>query len=262
MSRGAWVEQIMGMPVSVHLRGAASGEAMPRAVEDVFAELREADRLFSTYRPDSQISMLGRGELELGDCDPLVSEVLSLCDKAREATDGWFDVLLPEPDGTFRLDPSGLVKGWAVERAAARLGKRWAADYYVNAGGDIALCARGDQPWRIGVEGASADTLVGVLPLFEGGVATSGNAHRGGHLVRPDNGRPAAELGSVTVIGPSLMWADVLATAAFVRGPDALDWLQVQEGYDAVVVALDGSVGTTTGIRGVVEAAANRTNHH
>ena len=255
--RTAWVEQIMGMPVSVHLRGAEVGERMPEAVADVFTELREVDRLFSTYRPDSQISLLGKGELELGDCDPLVAEVLALAEKARDATDGWFDVLLPEPDGTYRLDPSGLVKGWAVQRAAARLGRRWAGDYYVNAGGDIALCSRGDRPWRIGIEGGSADTLVGVLPLFDGGIATSGNAHRGGHLVRPDNGEPAAGLGSVTVVGPSLMWADVLATAAFVRGVGALEWLQTQDGYDAVVVGLDGSVECTTGIRSVVELSGS-----
>ncbi|GAA4037108.1 FAD:protein FMN transferase [Allokutzneria multivorans] len=257
MSRTAWVEQIMGMPVSVHLRGAPVGDGMPAAVADVFAELREVDRLFSTYRPDSQISLLGKGELELGDCDPAIAEVLELSDKARAATDGWFDVLLPEADGTYRLDPSGLVKGWAVERAAARLGKRWAGDYYVNAGGDISLCARGERAWRIGVEGGSADTLVGVLPLYGGGIATSGNAHRGGHLVRPDTGAPAAELGSVTVVGPSLMWADVLATAAFVRGVGALEWLQTQDGYDAVVVGLDGTVECTTGIRSVVELTAS-----
>jgi FAD:protein FMN transferase len=54
--RGAWVEQVMGMPVSVHLRGATLPRWRPAFLGEVFGELHRIDALLSTYRPDSQIS--------------------------------------------------------------------------------------------------------------------------------------------------------------------------------------------------------------
>jgi thiamine biosynthesis lipoprotein len=242
LQRRIWVEQIMGMPVSVHLRGACPA-GRPSFVDDLFAELRELDLLFSTYRPESQISRIADGVLDREDCDPVVTEVLELCASATVLTGGWFDVMLPTPDGR-RLDPSGLVKGWAVERVATRLGERWKGDYYVNAGGDIALSSRSGEPWRIGVENPVTGGLLAVVPLTSGGIATSGTAHRGEHIFDPTTGRPATALRSVTVIGPSLMWADVLATAAFARGHGASNWVSRHEGYRAVVLSDDGTVST------------------
>jgi thiamine biosynthesis lipoprotein len=243
-TRVARVQQVMGMPVSIHLRGSAGPTARDAAVDAVYAELREVDRLFSTYVPDSEISRLGRGEVTVDDCDPLVSEVLALADEARERTGGYFDVHLPDHSGTRRLDPSGLVKGWAAERAARHLAALVDEDYYLNAGGDIALRSGGDEPgWRIGIENPdSRGTVLGVLRAASGGVATSGTAHRGPHLVDPRTGRAATVLRSVTVVGPSLLWADVYATAAFARGPGAVDWLASLDGYAGLVVTRTGAV--------------------
>ena len=72
-------------------------------------------------------------------------------------------------------------------------------------------------------------------------MATSGTSARGAHLVDPRTGGPAGALAQVSVTGPSLLWADVLATAAFVRGATR-DWLRTQLGYEGLVVRLDGSV--------------------
>lgn len=242
LPRHAWVEQIMGMPISVHLRGGGLTARQPDCVTALFAELRAVDALFSTYRPDSQISRLAAGELDLADCHPWVTEVLGLCERATQLTDGWFDALLPAGDGTLTLDPSGLVKGWAVARATAELARAWPADAYVNAGGDIALVSRSGQPWRVGVADP-AGGLLGALPLTDGGIATSGTEHRGAHIVDPKTRRPATALRSVTVVGPDLLWADVLATALFARGRLDLDvpWLT---GYRALLV---GSAGERAG---------------
>ncbi|HEY6592948.1 MAG TPA: FAD:protein FMN transferase [Asanoa sp.] len=249
-TRRAWVEQIMGTPISIHLRGTAPMRRRVVAVEAVYAELRDVDRIFSTYRLDSEISRLSSGLTTVERCDPAVRTVLDLCEQARVRTDGYFDVHLPGPDGVARLDPSGLVKGWAAERAARHLAALRDDDHYVNAGGDIALrCGEGRPPWRIGVEHPDRPGgLVGVVALTGGGIATSGTAHRGAHIVDPTTGHPATAVRAVTVVGPSLLWADVYATAAVARGLAGLDWLAAQDGFEALTVLPDGRVAATTGM--------------
>jgi thiamine biosynthesis lipoprotein len=237
--RRAWVAQVMGMPISVHVR---SGQSVEDRVENVFAELRQADALLSTYRLDSEISRLNRREITVGDCGPLVREVIDLCEQAREATDGYFDARLPGG----ALDPSGIVKGWAVQRASRFLADLPEHAYYINAGGDIAVGSSSAEPgWRIGIEDPSDRTrLLGVLVARGGGIATSGTAARGQHVRDPHTGLAATDLLSVTVIGPSLTWADVYATAAFARGVTALEWLNTLEGWQAVVVDRSGGVSS------------------
>jgi FAD:protein FMN transferase len=252
--RDAWVEQVMGLPVSIHLRGGTLPPWRPAFLDEVFAQLHRIDALFSTYRPDSQISRLAAGELAVTGCDPLIGEVLALCEQAHAVTGGAFDPLLPASGGGYVLDPSGLVKGWAVERAARRIGECFDGDYYINAGGDIALESRSGVAWRIGVEDPRpGGGLLGVLPLTGGGVATSGTARRGAHIIDPRTGRPAGGLLSITVSGPSLTWADVLATAAFVRGSESLDWLGGLDSHAALLVRPDGTTAMTPAMAALIQ---------
>ncbi len=248
LPRRAWVEQIMGMPISVHLRGPALQDpAVTAAVGAVFDELRAVEARFSVYRPDSEISRLQRGDLELTGCHPQVREVALLCAQARERTEGWFDADLPQPGGGRLFDPTGLVKGWAVERASRHLAGLDGYDFLLNAGGDLVLgCTRTDTPdWRVGVENpADRSRLLATVPLRVGGVATSGTAARGEHIIDPTTGSPASRLLAVTVIGPLLTWADVYATAAFARGPGCVGWLGGLAGHGAFVVDRAGAVST------------------
>jgi thiamine biosynthesis lipoprotein len=263
--RRAWVEQVMGLPVSVHVRGPdVRSTRTELCVADLFAQLRRADEVFSTYRPDSEIARWERGELALGEADPAVAEVLRLCEVARERTGGCFDARsLPDPlDDGPRFDPSGLVKGWAVQRAADHLTVLDGHDWCVNAGGDIlARSGPGSRPWRVGVEDPDEPArLLAAVDVTAGAVATSGSAHRGAHIVdprrdRPATALPASDLCAVTVVGPSLLWADVYATAAFVRGPDAWGWLMTVDGYEALVVDRLGRVETTPGWPGTPRLA-------
>ncbi|MCW2506432.1 MAG: hypothetical protein JWO79_4716 [Actinomycetia bacterium] len=246
--RQAWTRQIMGLPVSVHLRGPGDPAARERAVAAAFAELERADALFSTYKSESQISRINSGDLAVADSDPLVREVLGLCERARELTGGSFDAWRIGPRAGA-VDPSGLVKGWAAERAAALLAGL-GDDHYLNAGGDIALnCVAPLAPfWRIGVEDPrDPGRLLGVLALRSGAVATSGIARRGAHITDPVTGAPATALLSATVTGPSLLWADVLATAVIARGGAPLDWIAGLDGYEALAVAADGQLTHTDG---------------
>jgi len=251
--RAAYVEQIMGLPVSIHVRGPAPrDEPVTAAVRRAFALLHRVDALFSTYRSDSEVSRVGRGDLSLADADPWLREVCALADRVREDTDGLFDVRLPGPDGRRRFDPSGIVKGWAAARAAQLLAAVPGHDYCLNAGGDVvvghgplagpAAEAPAPRPWRIGIDSPGRPGLLGFVECAEGAVATSGSAARGDHVVDPRSGRPATGLLSATVTGPSLLQVDVLATAAFVRGQDAVRWIERFPGYAALVVREDRTV--------------------
>jgi thiamine biosynthesis lipoprotein len=208
----------MGMPVRV----AGSVDAAR-----VFDWLRWVDATFSTYRPDSEISRLARGERL--DPHPLVRSVLARCEELRVETGGLFDA-----HAGGRLDPSGYVKGWAVERAAV-FGR---GRFLIDAGGDVLL--RGE--WRVGIRHPyERDRLAAVITVADCGVATSGTYERGPHIVDPPSRRPATGLSSVTVVGPDLGTADAYATAAFVAGDPA--WTV---GLAAMTIAGDRVFTTAT----------------
>lgn len=229
------VEHVMGTVFSLDLR-----DPVPlAAVEAIVAMLHRLDELCSTYLPGSEVSRLRRGELALADADPDVRRAAELCEQARELTGGWFDAAA---DGLF--DPSGVVKGWAVERAAALLVAAGSRRHSVNGGGDVAvgLGPEPGRPWRIGVaDPLHPGGLLAAVRLETGGVATSGTAERGGHVFDPRTGLAARGLAGVTVVGPSLLRADVLATAAVAAGPAAApELLRSQHGYEWLLVTADG----------------------
>ena len=118
MSQRAWVEQVMGLPVSIHLRGPRTRDVdIEAVVAAAYAELRAVDGLFSTWRADSQVSQLRRGERQLDTCDPMVREVAALCEQARARTDGAFSAWLPDAAGETRFDPGALAHRCAWSRA-------------------------------------------------------------------------------------------------------------------------------------------------
>ena len=244
------VEHVMGMPVSLALRGRHSAGARADAAwADVLAVLHEADRVFSTYRPDSCVNRLDRGELYLEDCPPDVHEVLDLGELARLESGGAFDVRREGADGRRHLDPSGVVKGWAVQRAARFLAEVPDTDSCLSAGGDMVCHVASDgPPWRIGVEDPhDPRRVLATVPVSTGAVATSGSTHRGAHVVDARTGRPATALASVTVLGPELVWADIDATAALALGDHALPWLRTRPGRRGLVVHAEGTTETFRG---------------
>jgi FAD:protein FMN transferase len=224
------VEHVMGMPVRAFVRDACP----PAAVDDVFAWLRWVDDTFSTYDPHSDVSRWGRGELALRDAHPLVRAVLDRCAELRDQTAGAFDIRYRTRSPGAPPDPSGLVKGWAVEQAGERLSAAGARDFCLDAGGDVLV--RGG-PWRIGIRHPRRrDRLAGVLALRDGAVATSGAYERGGHIRDPRTGRPPRGVLAVTVVGPDLGTADAYATAAFALGAAGPAWTAGLAGYDAMTI--------------------------
>jgi thiamine biosynthesis lipoprotein len=229
----------MGMPISLALRGAHTDDDAARgAWAEALAALRDVDRVFSTYRAGSFVSRLARDEITVGDCPPEVDEVLALGELARLQSHGAFDV---RRGGV--LDPSGVVKGWAVERAARPLRALPGTDVCLSAGGDLVckVAGPGSPDWRIGIEDPHDPTrVVAVVPVRNGAVATSGLAHRGGHVVDARTGTVPGEVASVTVLHADLTWADIDATAAFALGRDAARWLRNRPGRTGLVVWADG----------------------
>ena len=217
------------------------------ALEQARAELRWVDDVFSTWKPQSPVSLLRRGELRLDDAPPEVAEVLELCRRVRDASDGWFDPWAM-PGG---VDPTGLVKGWAVERALAILKQAGTAGALINAGGDIAVYGRPapGEPWRIGIQHPLAPDRILLTAELEGAgaVATSGSYERGEHLVDPRTGRPASALLSATVIGHDLGYADALATGLYASGGALLERLALLVGYHGFVVDGRGLVHASRG---------------
>ena len=230
-ARRAWVEQVMGMPVSIHVRGAdVDGPQVAAAVAEAYAVLREMDAIFSTYRDDSELLRLRREELPLAAASPRMREALAIGEEAERVTGGAFTTMLPTAEGDLAFDPTGLVKGWAVDLAREPLAKVPGISFCINAGGDILVGAHPTMPregpdaivWRVGIEDPRDRTrIANTLPLTHGAVATSGTAARGAHLYDPTTGEQVGREGSVTVVGPELVWADIWATALFVGGAAA-----------------------------------------
>jgi FAD:protein FMN transferase len=241
------VEQIMGTPIVVDLRD-EGGEEL---AELVFDWLRSVDLRFSTYSDASEISRLNRGELALADCHPDVRAVLARCDELREATGGYFDARYASLE---TVDPSGLVKGWSIDRGAALLDAGGARNYSINAGGDIRMrgSALPAARWRVGIQHPGLlDRIAAIVECNDLALATSGAYARGEHVVDPHTGRPPTGVASVTIAGGDLGTADAYATAAFAMGLDAPAWTATIRPYEALTILSDGTSLATPGFPSV-----------
>jgi thiamine biosynthesis lipoprotein len=237
----------MGTVASVHVHDDVDEFVIDAAVEQARAELDRLEAVFSTFRPDSEISRINRGELHTLDASAEVVDVLDACTWLEHETAGAFHAHRPD-DGS--LDPAGFVKGWAAERAARHLDAAGLEHWYLAVGGD--LYARGTPPgasaWRVAIaDPLHPGEVVAAVEVADMAVATSGTAERGHHLWDGRSGTAADGFASVTVVGPTLTWADAFATAAFAMGPAGLAWVASHDGYHAVAVTLDGQLETTDG---------------
>lgn len=242
-------EPVMGTIVSfdvvVDTSDGSGEQRASAAIASAVTWLHRVDAVFSTYRQNSQISRLGRGELRLDECDPDVAEVLDKCAQLAIASNGYFSSSF-----AGRLDPTGFVKGWAVQQASEILTVAGLDRHTVNGGGDIQTKGEPEvgRPWQVGiVHPLHQNNFADVLAVCGDAVATSGTAERGAHIIDPLTGKPASELSSITVVGPHVAYADAYATAAFAMGSRAQRWIESLDGYEALAIAPDGSGWCTSG---------------
>lgn len=233
LGRSVHAETVMGTVVTFDVRDRAPAAA---AIDTACRWLHDVDRTFSTYRPDSAIRRLDRGELLPMNADEDVDRVLNACAALHRESRGAFDVR-----ATGRLDPSAYVKGWAAQRAATILEHHGLRHFQINAGGDVVVrgdAERPDEGWRIGIRHPTEpDRVAGVAHLRNTAIATTARYERGDHVVFAVARRPADDVSSVTVVADDLGWADAWSTALFAAGTDRLALLDTRTDLEAMIVA-------------------------
>lgn len=240
------LERVMGTVV-----GFTSPRALPRAaISEAVEILHEADRVFSTWHPNSPMSRVRSGQAELSEIDSRdathISRVLARCDLARRMSRGAFDPWAM-PGG---VDPTGLVKGWAVGEAMRAFTDFGVTDLMINAGGDIAVAGRpAERPWTVGVRHPDQPEDYAAVIEVDAAIATSGNYERPGELIDPRTGRSAGAAASATVTGPELDLADALATGLAVGGRPVLEAIEGIPGFEGYLITRDGRHYGTSGMR-------------
>ncbi|MBT8224053.1 MAG: FAD:protein FMN transferase [Dactylosporangium sp.] len=236
----------MGTSVSLHLADDFDHESLIQLADEAFSWLRLVEQRFSPYQPGSEVSRLRRDEMCLAECSSEVRAVIDRCAQLWAMTDGYFDAY-----ATGALDPSGFVKGWAVQVASDRLLAAGCANHCINAGSDVRMRGRPvpGQPWRVGIrhpqQGVGPSWIVSGTDIA---VATSGIYERGCRVVNPHEGRPSMELQSVTVVGADLGLADAYATAGAAMGMPALTWLAGLPDHEAAVITEDARCFRSDGL--------------
>lgn len=222
----------MGMPVTLEVVDAG---ATQKVLDSVFDYFEYIDRKFSTYKDNSEISLINRHELSLGQSSQDMRTIFRLAKQTSQETGGYFDILR---DGIY--DPSGIVKGWAIYNAAKILSQNGFENFYVDAGGDVQVAGRNSlgENWRVGIQNPfDMHEIVKVLSVSNCGVATSGTYVRGQHIYNPKNKvGPITDIVSLTVVGPDIYEADRLATAAFAMGRAGILFIENLDGFEAYMI--------------------------
>lgn len=241
---------IMGMPVTVVLvdTGAKSED-----VEEVFAYLHSVDEQFSPYKKNSDVSQLNEGLLARHAISRMFENILALSEKTKKETDGYFDIR--KKDG--RIDPSGLVKGYAIHEAANLLRKKGYNNFYIEIAGDIEVAGSNQvkEPWQVGIENPfNRQEIIKVVYLQDKGIATSGTYIRGQHIYDPVTKKDADEIASISVIASNVYEADRFATAVFAMGEKGIIFLENYKGLEGYMVKKDRTAVMTSGFSKYTES--------
>ena len=249
-------EEVMGTIVTIDavLRDETSRAAFAGRLEAAVSDMHRMDEMLSTWKTDSAISQVRRGDMDVVDAPIELQSVLEICTDIREASWGWFDPWAL-PGG---VDPTGFVKGWVAQRARDLLLGDGVDGVIVNAAGDISVAGEpiGGGPYRVGVVNPFDRSLVAFVVVVEQAIATSGTYERGEHIISPATGQSASAVASATVTGPDLGWADALATALCSGGEAAIGAIDDLDGYEGLVIGHDGSMHATSGFP--IDVAATR----
>jgi FAD:protein FMN transferase len=240
---GAQTRLIMGMPITVDIVDPRTDELRAQ----VFRFFEAVDQRFSPYIEASEVCCINRGEIDGARLSVEMADVLRLAEETRVASEGYFNVR--KPDG--KMDPSGIVKGWAIGKAAEMISAAGAENFFIEAGGDIQASGRsGDGSlWRVGIRSPfESKDIIKVLELSDAGIATSGAYVRGAHIYDPHEPASALnEIVSMTVVATSVVDADRFATAAFAMGCDGIYFIETLPGFEAYAVDTDGMATETSG---------------
>lgn len=213
---------VMGMPITITVVS-DDDKGARTAIETAFTELVRIDNAYSPYKPTSLVAHINDGSLALIDAPLELRDIVTACSALTRRTNGYFTTEI-----RGRFDPSGYVKGWAIQRALKLLTQHGFTNCAVTAGGDVQTSGLNSdgKPWSVGIrDPRDAQKIVKTIYLSGNAMATSGTYERGNHIVNPKTGKPPAGIVSLSVIGPDIIEADALATAAFAMGSPGLNWI-------------------------------------
>ena len=236
---------LMGMPITVEIQD--ENRDTKAAIVEVFDYFTQVDNRFSTYKEDSEISQINRG-LPKHQWSAEMTEVMRLCAETKAQTNGYFDIV-----HHGKTDPSGLVKGWAIQKAANTLRDKHYKVFFIEAGGDIQVSTKSTsaKPWTVGIRNPfNIEEIIKVLLVRTEGVATSGTYIRGEHIYNPKkNDQEETGVKSLTVIGPNIYEADRFATAAFAMGTKGILFIESLPGFEAYMVDKNKMATMTKGFK-------------
>jgi FAD:protein FMN transferase len=235
---------IMGMPVTIEV---CESKVTDEDINEVFSYFHYIDKKFSTYKKDSEISQINRGELKVSEASSEMRKILELCEETKKLTNGYFDINL----GGI-LDPSGIVKGYAIWQGAEILRKKGKKNFYVEIAGDIQTFGQNSKgkKWSVGIQNPfNTKEIVKVVFLRGEGIATSGTYQRGKHIVNPKINVLADEIASISVIGPNVYEADRFATAAFAMGEKGIEFIEKLKNFEGYMIKNNKQAISTGGFR-------------
>lgn len=234
---------LMGMPITIEI---VDAKATLKNIDKVFNYFKYVDGKFSTYKKGSEITKINKGIISVKDASFDMKEVLTLCAKTKKETNGYFDILR-----NGKTDPSGLVKGWAINNAAKLISKMGFKNFFVDAGGDIQVGGKNNEGenWRIGIQNPfNLKEIIKAIRVKDEGVATSGTYLRGQHVYNPYFPKlPILDIISLTVIGPNVFEADRFATAAFAMGVSGIRFIENLHGFEGYMIDRMGMATYTSG---------------
>jgi FAD:protein FMN transferase len=207
----------------------------------VAAVLERWEEAFSLFRPESELSRVNRSRTLVVSVSPLFAQALEVALDVAAETEGlvdptlcrrWREIvvsgrLLSRPTD-LRLDLNGVVKALAVDEAVTTLD----GPGFVSVGGDLAVREPVDVALPAG----------GAIRVVSGGLATSGTASRGAHLVDTATGNASKSCWEqVTASGASCLSADMAAKAGFLLGQRGPEWLDAR-GIPGRFVGVEGEI--------------------
>ncbi len=233
---------LMGMPITVEIVDKASTKSDLNSIFEYFDYI---DQKFSTYKKTSEITQINNGKIKIDTYSDDMKTVFNLSEKTKQETHGYFDIYRGG-----KVDPSGVVKGWAIGNAAAMLQKKGFKNYYVDAGGDVQVSGRNAKGniWTVGIRNPfNQDEIVKVIKLNNAAIATSGTYIRGQHVYNPKDSKPLVDIVSLTVVGPNIYDADRFTTAAFAMGKNGINFIENLASFEGYQIDKNGLATYTSG---------------
>lgn len=247
---------IMGMPITIEI---VDKNANVNSLTLGFDYFKYVDDKFSTYKNNSEIMKINRGEIREENYSNDMKEVFKLSEKTKKETNNYFDI--KKPDGSY--DPSGLVKGWAIHNVVLLFKKNGYKNFCIEAGGDIETNGVNDigKLWTVGIRNPfKNEEIVKILESKDKGIATSGTYIRGAHIYNPNNKKNKNEkiedIVSLTVIGDNIYEADRFATAAFAMGKDGIIFIENLPGFEGYMIDKNGIATMTNNFEQYVKQYA------